>query len=685
VNLDALIDEEIGYLDAIDTAETLGDSDERLRDALRKCIEARALIPGEQARLREELEGEEDERKRDLILWQIDFVESHLTRAADAAEMRLAYLNSLNTAEKQAAEVARCGGDILHYFKYWAWSQEPRAITPLKVTPFVPYPFQEDLIRWTDRLVFRKRRAGLVEKAREQGASWVFVLWAVYHWRFKDGFHCLFGSRVENLVDEIKNPDSLLEKARFQIRLLPSWMRPAAFSLDYMKLSNGDNESLISGAAPTPDFGRQGRYTAIVMDEHAAWPHGGFPQWVACSESSESQISLSTPQGLRTKQAELRFDSDIERITLSWQLHPLKDGRWYRSRSIKLTAEAIAQEVDIDYSASQPGRVFPATIYHETHVVITIDELRAFYAAHKKYIPDSGDGLARLPLDFALGRGNDRGATEGHRNAWLWCGVPREGDPLADSVFIFREWLAPLGNSLGDNARTVFEFEKRDKETERANKFSYNSHEAQGERDTYKKEYGLILRKWTTDYQSGIAEITDRFTLRDTNQPHPFRPELMGRPKIYFVVSSGQGELVREESGVYRVRQAQDSSGLLVLRRQTQGYHYPPEEKGKPAGMMRPRKIDDDVIDILRAFAVHKWPARPTKTPEERREDALPGKAKLATIAELPPEDQSQAYASRELWLLKVKAAEAAKTKAATARKPFVNTHRFTSRRRPGG
>ena len=294
-------------------------------------------------------------------------------------------------------------------------------------------------------------------------------------------------------------------------------------------------------------------------------------------------------------------------------------------------------------------------------------------------ITDSGDGRARLPPEFALGRANDKGDTEGHRNAWLWCGVPKEGQPLGDSVFIYREWLAPLGSSHKDRAETVLSYERPDKETVRADLFSLNSHEAQGDRDTY-KDYGLRFHKWTVDYQGGIDEITDRFTLKDTGLPHPIRPELKGRPTIFFVVSDGEGELLRKGSGEYYVQSARSFGGLVNLRRQVMRYHYPPEEEGKPVGQMRPRKIDDDVVDDLRAFATHRWPKRPTLNEEERRQQRLPARMRTAEIVVLPPEEQGHAFSTQRYLLSQLKVAETEKAKrerGGGAGGRFVNRHSF--------
>ncbi|HEX7999576.1 MAG TPA: hypothetical protein VF528_14410 [Pyrinomonadaceae bacterium] len=121
------------------------------------------------------------------------------------------------------------------------------------------------------------------------------------------------------------------------------------------------------------------------------------------------------------------------------------------------------------------------------------------------------------------------------------------------------------------------------------------------------------------DYQDGIDELTDRFTLKDINEAHPIRPQLMGRPTIYFVVADGEGELLCKASGEYHVQTATSSLGMVHLRRQIQRYHYPPEEEGKPVGQMQPRKIDDDLVNDLGAFATHRWPSQPQMTEEERR------------------------------------------------------------------
>jgi hypothetical protein len=449
------------------------------------------------------------------------------------------------------------------------------------------------------------------------------------------------------LVDSSRDPDTLFEKVRFQLRLTPSWQLPAGFSLKrdmpYMNIVNPENGATITGGAPTENVGRQRRATVVLADEFQSWPGGGFKQNTSLSQTAFSVVKLGTPYGTLNQYYKDTHAGGANVFVMDWREHPWKSQAWFDSLPFgyvapRMTPEEIAQEVERNYEASQPGRVWPPSVYKETHTVITVSELRAFYKEHGVVIPDAGDGRPRLPLEFGLGRANDKGHTEGHRNAWLWCGVPKEGMPLEDSVFVYREWLAPLGTSHKERAETALAFEAPDKETPRADQLSLNSHEAQGDRDTY-KDYGLRFRKWMVDYQDGIDEITDRFTLKDLDKPHPIRPALKGRPTLYIVVADGEGELLRKALGEPYVTPARTMFGMMNLRRQITRYHYPPEEEGKPVGQMRPRKIDDDLVDDLRAFATHRWPTKPLLTYSEKLERDL-GKSSYENLLKESPYEE---------------------------------------------
>lgn len=641
------------------------------------------ILPGELERLAALAASSENPVEREAFEWKMHATRFQVEQAARVATDRLRLFESLRTDGDREAERLRAK-DTVYWFQNYAWGYDPRSA--LKVVPFYPYPRQIDYLLWLDETVLNRQTSGIVEKSRDEGATVGALDWCAHKWLYVSGFAAFLVSANEDLVDSSKDPNTLFEKVRFQLRLTPSWMLPRGFDLKrdmpYMNIANPQNGATIGGGAPTANVGRQRRATVVLADEFQSWPNGGFQQNTALSQTAYSIVKLGTPLGTLNQYYKDTHAEGANVFVLDWHDNPVKDERWYNALPFgyvgqRMTKQEIAQEVDRSYEASQPGRVWPAEIYRETHSIITVSELRAFYAKHKIAVPDSGDGRARVPLEFGLGRGNDRGATEGHRNAWLWCATPKEGMPLDDSVFIFREWLAPLGSSHRDRAHTVLAFELPDAETKRADKFSLNSHEAQGDRDTY-KDYGLRLRKWRTDYQSGIDEITDKFTLTDINKPHPFRPELMGRPTLYIVVADGEGELLRKPSGEFYVTSATSMRGCVNLRRQIPRYHYPPEEEGKPVGKMRPRKIDDDVVDVLRAFATHRWPRRPTLTDEERKDKNRPLHLRSATIAEIAePEQVGAAYMKQLVF-------DSDRARALAAKKPgrFVNRHSFSRRRR---
>jgi hypothetical protein len=681
---------------ALETAAQLNTSietsggDDSLREALEACINARPLILLEQENTRALIEAAENETERDFRRYQFDLIKLQIERAAEASEARLSLLDSLKSEADYAREREKCRNGVdgtIYWFEMYAFGFDPRDDSPLQVMPFYPFEFQRNYLRWLETLVFEKRTSGLVEKARDMGATVGALLWTIKQWLFRPYFSAMLVSATEDLVDSKKDPDTLFEKVRFQLRLTPSWMLPKDFDLNrdmpYMNIANDETGAVISGTAPTANAGRQRRRTFVLADEFAAWPYGGYPQHTALSQTTRSMVKVSSVQGKHNKFSEERHSGNANVFVMDWREHPWKDQRWYDALPFgyggaPMSAEVIAQEVDRNYEASQPGRVFPQ--FRDTHSVITVSELRAYLKKYGVDIPDSFDGLARVPLRWSLGRANDRGATEAHRNGWLWAATPKQGHPLDDSRFIFREYLAPIGASLGEIARAVFDFEQRDGESKPERmKLSLNSHEAQSERDTYAKEYGLHLRKWNTDYESGIAQLVDRFSLRDTDKPHPIRPQLTGRPKIYLIVADGQGELQSNGMGGYFATAARDSGGLLNLRRQIVGYHYPAEEAGKPAGLMRPRKIDDDLIDPLRAFAVHRFPAQNTLSVMEALTQRLPVQLQPAQIQKLPEAEQGQAWATQQYYLSRIRLAEQEKTKkkhTPTRYKPL-----FTGRR----
>src|SRR5690606_36598743 len=108
-----------------------------------------------------------------------------------------------------------------------------------------------------------------------------------------------FGSRKEALVDRLGDPDSIFEKARMMLRMLPAEFLPKGYDerqhATFMKLINPENGATITGEAGD-NIGRGGRSGIYYVDEAAFLEH---PERVdaALSENTDVRIDISSANG----------------------------------------------------------------------------------------------------------------------------------------------------------------------------------------------------------------------------------------------------------------------------------------------------------------------------------------------------------------------------------------------------
>lgn len=619
---DAALGLKIGLQLGLDTREIkVYDLPESLVLALDNAIAAREKIPELTADMADLVADSENDIEKDARLYQIDLIAKQLNRAADLAQERKDYLSKIKTEGAARLEQSKCKANIEHFFKMYAWGFDPRPDSPLSIIPFELFEFQSDYVKWLNDLVFTKRASGVVEKARDMGATETALRWAIHNWMYKIGFSAILLSANEDLVDSQKNENTLFEKVRFQLRLLPWWLLPEGFSLKndmpYMSVANKAMNSALHGYAPTANVGRQSRASVVIKDESAAWPFGGFPQHTALTSTSKSQIEISSVQGKNNKFADLCNDGVTEKFVMDWRQHPWKDERWYKSLpfgyiSSAMTEQQIAQEIDRNFDASQPGKVF--TDLKEEYCFITWDEMIEYYKQHKLhrgfYTPE---GRLQIPVDWEWGRTFDYGQTDGHKWVYTVMARPPEGHPLSDSMFVFccqpmpqngtteqqgvsqwRKWEADLGLFSGEVHQ-------------RPPQYSECSHEQKDLRTTLLQDYGESWTAWDiTDYNGGISMMRQSFSRIDSHRPNPIRPQLMGRATVYFVAPRSEYILARNpQEDRWFVTPSTSQWGFKLLREELQELHYAPEERFKPATQQRPVKKKDDCCDALRGHFQH--------------------------------------------------------------------------------
>jgi phage terminase large subunit len=315
------------------------------------------------------------------------------TSTIDDMKRRLAHLERVESSESmQIEEKIKCAESVEYWFDWYAWTYDPRTVQ--KYIPLAMWEKQREFVTWFgDRE--KAKEDGIVEKSRDAGATWLTIMILFHHWLFIPGFKGAVGSRKEDLVDETGNPDSIFEKLRDAAKLIPGWMMPKGLKpknhFAYMKFINPEIGSTITGEAGD-NIGRGGRASVYVIDEAAFIAR---PQKVeaALSMTSDVKIYVSTPNGIGNVFYKKRFSKAFPVFTFNWKDDPRKakwevvDGNgtiisigvgrgpasipdhhkirfpWYEGMKKKYEHDPVilAQEIDIDYSASQEGITIPAT------------------------------------------------------------------------------------------------------------------------------------------------------------------------------------------------------------------------------------------------------------------------------------------------------------------------------------
>ena len=252
----------------------------------------------------------------------------------------------------------KCSNDLIYWISEWVWTYDPR-LSP-SMLPFDQFPRQIEFLEWLEESE-RIQKGGVAEKSRDVGFTWLCVAFLVHRWLFRSGFSGGVGSRKESLVDEIGNPDSIFEKARIILRHLPKWMLPKGFNWkrhdSFCKLINPANGSTITGEAGD-NMGRGGRKSIYFIDE-SAFIERPLKVDAAISQNTNVPIHVSTANGTGNPFYVKRNGGEWRVFTFSWRDDPRKSEEWYAEQKRLLDPIIIAQEIDIDYKASQEGVIIP--------------------------------------------------------------------------------------------------------------------------------------------------------------------------------------------------------------------------------------------------------------------------------------------------------------------------------------
>jgi hypothetical protein len=245
----------------------------------------------------------------------------------------------------------------------WGVTADPRNVERglPAIVPFLLFEKQEEWVQWLlDH--WKSQKPGLIEKSRDMGMSWLFMATASTLCLFYDGMSIGVGSRKEEYVDTKGDPKSLLYKARQYISLLPVEFRgkwDAKKHAPYMRIEFPDSQSVIAGESGD-GIGRGARTSIYMVDESAWLPRPELIE-ASLSNTTNCRIDLSTPRGMNNPFARKRFGNKVDVFTFHWRDDPRKDDEWYQKTCHDIDDPVvIAQEIDLDYTASMEGVLIPA-------------------------------------------------------------------------------------------------------------------------------------------------------------------------------------------------------------------------------------------------------------------------------------------------------------------------------------
>lgn len=274
-------------------------------------------------------------------------------------------------ASAKAYYRTRKGEFIMH----WMDTYNPRK-QGSKWVPFVFFQRQQEFVEFIEELR-RDEENGLVEKCRDIGATWLACAYSVACYLLDNDDAIGWGSRKQELVDKLGDPDSIFEKMRLLIKRMPDVWLPAGFRTrdhaTFMKLLNPENGSTVTGESGD-NIGRGGRKAIYWKDESA---HYERPEKIeaALGDNTNVQIDISSVNGLgnvfhRRRESGVDWSPGVEigkgqtRVFIfDWRDHPEKDQAWYDARKAKAEREGMqhvfAQEVDRNYSAAVQNTIIP--------------------------------------------------------------------------------------------------------------------------------------------------------------------------------------------------------------------------------------------------------------------------------------------------------------------------------------
>jgi len=246
--------------------------------------------------------------------------------------------------KQKVKEILKCGKDPAYFLKTYA-----RISHPMKgLILFDTYDFQDSLLG-----DFNDYRFNVILKARQLGISTVtagYIVWMMLFHRDKS---------ILVMATKFATAGNLVKKVKGIMRNLPNWLKIATIDVDNRTSFELSNGSSIKAASTSGDAGRSEALSLLVLDE-AAHIEGLEELWTGLYPTLSTGgrcIALSTPNGVGNWFHKTCTDAEANAnnfnlTTLMWDVHPDRDGEWYKKETKNMSKRQIAQELQCNFNTS---------------------------------------------------------------------------------------------------------------------------------------------------------------------------------------------------------------------------------------------------------------------------------------------------------------------------------------------
>jgi hypothetical protein len=428
-------------------------------------------------------------------------------------------------------------------------------------TIFDLYPFQKKLL-WH----FLHDRFNVILKFRQAGVTELislFALWMAMYHPHKNVVIISIKDRVAKKV---------LRKIKFMYKNLPDFLKVKIVN------SRGDsigtatdieftNGSVISSIPTTEDAGRSEAVSLLIIDEAAIvrWADRIWAaSWPTLSTGGRAIVN-STPYGVGNFYHKLFTEAvsggnEFNPIRLFWQMHPERDGRWYKQMADILGPRKTAQEIDGDFLTSG-NTVFDLADIRDIEELIDEEpplsiDMNGMLRIYKEPDPEH---YTFIGADVSTGRANDFSAAscmdETGDEYWSFKGrIP---------INIFEDLLVKMGTQYrGKQGRAFLAPESNDIGLGLATNLQTNGYE--------KLWYSRALLKRKGESRPKQDDIPGWYTTKK-NRP---------------VIIAQLEEDIRNDTCTIRDKAFCDEAYTFIY-----------DNMGRPVAMNKDKQASDDVLD----------------------------------------------------------------------------------------